>query len=733
MSQREGFFERKKRELGVSLNEVQRKAVLHTDGPLLLLASPGSGKTTTTIMRIGYLIEEKGINPSRIKAVTFSRASATDMKERFNRFFPNYADRSVDFSTIHSLAFEVVREYFYKKRISYQIIEGKNDSSGQKDNGSSNLPLQKNQILRKLFRKINNENITEDQLDDLSTYISFIKNKLVPSTDWDTVSCDVPNAKRILQEYEHYKKSAASNLLVDFDDMLTIANNAFRKDMHLLRKYQQRYDYILTDESQDTSMVQHSIIEKLVQQHQNLYVVADDDQSIYTWRAAEPQYLLDFKKVYPHAVILMMEQNYRSSKDIVDTANIFIKQNKLRYNKNMFTENPPNKPIVIKNFDDYTLQAKYLVEEISKIEQYHDAAILFRNNSSSIMIVNELDRAGIPFYIKDHDNRFFSHWVVKDILNFLRMSFNDKRPDILEKVHTKLNVFITKDQMAELNQFNNKMSVFDNLLKIVDSSRAQQILECKQTFQKMKGISPLEAIKIIRVQLGYEKALENIAKKLKFNKEYLMSILYTLEEIAAPLPTMEEFAHRLKHLETVINKSKSKKNRSVVTLSTFHSSKGLEFKHVYMVDLIQGVIPSVDDLDGDIQGLEEAVRLFYVGMTRAELNLELLTYRRQFGISVKASQFVLDVKKIIAPPVPKTKIEKSQVNETTLKPLIPINPNAIKSVEQFEVGLTVKHRVFGRGKIVQFDDEFIEIHFQRGIKKLSINTCLEMGLLEPVS
>jgi DNA helicase II / ATP-dependent DNA helicase PcrA len=725
MSQSEDFFERKKSELGVSLNEVQKKAVLHTDGPLLLLASPGSGKTTTTIMRIGYLIEVYGINPSRIKAVTFSRASATDMKERFNRFFPNYSERSVDFSTIHSLAFEVVREFFYKKRMSYQIIEGKNDSGGK-------IPFQKNQMLRKIFRSINNENITEDQLDDLSTYISFIKNKLVPSSDWDKVKCEVPNAKQIFQEYERVKKSVASSLLVDFDDMLTIANNAFEKDRDLLRKYQQRYDYILTDESQDTSMVQHSIIEKLVQQHQNLYVVADDDQSIYTWRAAEPQYLLDFKQVYPDAVVLMMEQNYRSSKDIVATANQFIKQNKHRYDKNMFTENPPHQPITIKNFDEYTLQAKYLVQEISKIDQFNNAAVLFRNNSSSIMIVNELDRAGIPFYIKDHDNRFFSHWVVKDILNFLRISFNDKRPDILEKVHTKLNVFITKEQMAKLNSFGNQMSVFDNLLKISDSTRAKQIVECKQTFQSMRGTTPLKAIKIIRLLLGYEKALETIAMKLKFNKDYLMSILYTLEEIAAPLKTMEEFAHRLQHLEKVIHESKFKKTRNVVTLSTFHSSKGLEFKHVYMVDLIQGVIPSADDLEGDETVLEEAVRLFYVGMTRAEVNLELLTYRKQFGKSVSPSQFVLDVKKIMAPPVPKSRKEP-QIKEPTIKPLIPINPNAIKSVDQLEVGSTVKHRVFGRGKIVQFDAEYIEIHFQRGIKKLSIDTCLGMGLLEPVS
>lgn len=718
MDVREDFFERKKRELGVSLNNVQQQAVLHTEGPLLLLASPGSGKTTTTIMRIGYLIEEKGINPLRIKAVTFSRASASDMKERFQRFFPNHYGNPVDFSTIHSLAFEVVREYFYKNRIRFQIIEG----------GQEQQP-QKKQILKNLFKNINNEIITEDQYEELTTYISFIKNKLVPAKEWSTVDCDVPNAEEILKEYERVKQK---NQFVDYDDMLTVANGAFEKDQALLRKYQQRYDYILTDESQDTSMVQHSIIEKLVKPHKNLYVVADDDQSIYGWRAAEPQYLLNFKKVYPDAVILMMEQNYRSSKDIVDTANQFIKQNKHRYDKNMFTENPPNKPIGIKIFTDYVDQTKYVAEQLSKLQHFSDAAVLFRNNSSSIPLVNEFERAGIPFYIKDHDNRFFSHWVVKDILNFMRMSFTDKRPDIFEQIYSKLEVYIKKEQIAELRNFSNNLSVFDNLLKVTDSSRAEKILECKQSFQSMKGMAPREAIKWIRSQLGYDKAIERMARQLKFNKEYLMGILYTLEEIAAPLKTMVEFANRLMHLEKVIHVSKFNKGNNVVTLSTFHSSKGLEFKNVYMVDLIQGVIPSDDDLeDGNEHLLEEAVRLFYVGMTRAEFNLELLSYKKQYGTRVRPSQFVHNVQRIIAPPVQIQKKEPLKRDKQG-RPILPLNPNAIKKAEDLKRGGMIKHRVFGRGEILEIDEDHLQIQFQRGPKKLSIQTCLEMGLLELV-
>ncbi|WP_042463119.1 ATP-dependent helicase [Neobacillus dielmonensis] len=719
MFRKEKFFDRKKKELGVSLNEVQKKAVLHTEGPLLLLASPGSGKTTTTIMRIGYLIEEKGVHPTRIKAVTFSKAAANDMRQRFQRFFPEYTDQSVDFSTIHSLAFEVVREYFYKNRVSYQIIEGNKEA-----------PIQKTALIKQLFNRFTNEIMSEDQLEELTTFISFIKNKMVPRKDWETVNCGVPSALQIFQEYENYKKSAMGKLLLDFDDMLTIANDVFHKDASLLRKYQQRYDYVLTDESQDTSMVQHSIIEKLVKPHRNLYVVADDDQSIYTWRAAEPQYLLDFKQVYPDAAILMMEQNYRSSKEIVDTANQFIKQNKHRYIKNMFTENPSHQPIMIANLDDFAQQASYLVGKIAGLDHYKDAAVLFRNNSSSILLVNEFERAGIPFYIKDHDNRFFSHWVVKDILNFMRLSYSDKRVDIFEQIYKKLPIFITKEKMAELKQYPHNVSVFDHLLKIMDPKRAEQITECRLAFVMMKGKRPFEVMKIIRGVLGYEKTLEKIAKNLKFNKDYLLGILHTLEQIAEPLKTMEEFAARLEHLRKVIHSSKFKKNDNVVTLSTFHSSKGLEFKNVYMIDLIQGVIPTDDDLE-DTDLLEEAVRLFYVGMTRAKSNLELITYKKQFGKSVRPSQFVLDVKKIITPSVKIHRREPLKRNQAG-NPIIPANPHAVKSPEALKEDITVKHRVFGTGTIVQLDQEHIEIQFQRGIKKLSIKTCLEMGLLEIV-
>ncbi|AFH63683.1 ATP-dependent helicase [Paenibacillus caseinilyticus] len=762
MHQRKDFFASKKEELGVSLNEVQKQAIRETEGPLLLLASPGSGKTTTIIMRIGYLIERMGVEPSRIKAVTFSRASAADMKERFARFFPGL--EPVKFSTIHSLAFQVLREHFYKTRTPYHLIEGQveleEETEGDGAQPADHPPLHKKFILRHLFKTIAGENITDEQMEELTTYISLVKNKMIPPERWDSVKTDVPQAHRVLIAYEEYKRAGSGKgLLVDFDDMLTIGNEILERDRELLRRYQRRYDYVLTDESQDTSLVQHAIIEKLVREHGNLCVVADDDQSIYSWRGADPSYLLNFKDAYPAALTLFMEQNYRSSRDIVDVANRFIKRNKNRYEKNMFTRNPRSAPAQIRSFADYKSQAKYLVEEIRGIAELGEVAVLYRNNSSSIALINEFDRAGIPFFMKDTDNRFFSHWVVEDVLNFMRMSFTDKRADLLETIHTKCAGYITKGQMTQLLGIGNQESVFDNLLKHVPLKEYQvkQIELLRDNFRRMHGMAPKDAIRHIRGKLGYEKALDRLCERLGFRKEHLLGILNTLEEIADTLATMEEFAARLKHLEGVLKSSKHKKGQNVVTFSTLHSAKGLEFERVYMIDLIDGIIPSSDDKQGATAeeaalSMEEAVRLFYVGMTRAKRHLELLTYKMRDGEKVQESPFVTDVRQLLNPGKPAVRPEpgrpaaavtsgrgpsaaqagagRAAGSGKSASPARKKNPNAVRQAADLAAGRDVLHPVFGSGTIVKLAGERIHIRFGTTDKVLSVATCLEMGLLE---
>ncbi len=705
------FFERKQQQLGVELNKIQRKAVERTEGPLLLLACPGSGKTTTMIMRIGYLIEEKKVPAQRIKAITFSKASAVDMQERYKRFFPALAP--VDFSTIHSLAFQITREYLAELR--YVMIEG-SESNG----------LHKKRLLREMFETEVGEPITEDQLEELTSFISFVKNKMTPRSEWKKLKAPFEGAIEILKTYEAFKENYDVRL-VDFDDMLSLANEALEKDKMLLKKYQQRWDYVMTDESQDTSMIQHAIVEKLVARHQNLCVVADDDQSIYTWRAAEPTYLLKFKTVYPNAYVMKMERNYRSTKHIVDAANLFIKTNKKRHDKNMFTKQEDGEPIVIKRLASEDAQFKYLMKELKELDNFGDVAILYRNNSSSTLLMSELDRLGIPFYMKDADNRFFSHWIVEDMLNFMRFSLKPERIDIYSKIASKTNAYWSGSQLKFMSKMKpSETNAFDDINRNITLKDYQiRILgEQKKWFEALKSMKPLKVIRTIRAELGYDQMLASRAEKFGMRLQYLEQILITLEQIAAPLESMMEFAKRLKELEQVTQAAKGEKTDDMLTLSTFHSSKGLEFDRVYMIDLVEGIIPTEEDTD-QANLLEEARRLFYVGMTRAKKHLELISYDSE-------SRFVDEVRDVAVaakPPVKRAPVKAQQ----PVKVKVPDNPNAVQQGSELEVGTTVRHRVFGAGEIIERDHERLVIQFAKERKELMIDICLSYKLLEVIS
>ncbi|CAM3248284.1 ATP-dependent helicase [Filibacter tadaridae] len=713
------FFERKKRELNINLNDVQKRAVEQTEGPLLLLACPGSGKTTTMIMRIGYLIEEKKVNPRRIKAITFSRASARDMMERFKRFFPDCVP--VDFSTIHSLAFTIARSYLEKQGTTFELIEG---------GGKQKQSRTKSFLLKGLYKKVMHDDCTDDELSALSTFISGIKNKMIPLDRWDDLVGPFERAGRIAQKYEQVKKQTSGHLLLDFDDMLTLAEQALKEDKELGDRYRNKYDYILTDESQDTSLVQHKIVEHLVVHHGNLCVVADDDQSIYTWRGAEPDYLLEFKKVYPNAQVLMMERNYRSSKEIVELASKFIKKNKKRYPKEMHTENSPKEPITIKQLDNPKSQLEYVTYELLGEDRLNEVAILFRNNSSSTMYVNELHRRGIPFYMKDADDKFFSHWIVEDILNFMRLSFNTERKDIFAKIVLKMNLFISRSMLTQFENTETSGNVFDAFIKTVDlkSSQIKKLKEYKDVYDKIPDMRPAQVIRIIRYELEYEASLKSRAEKFGFRIDSLFGILDILEGIAAQLRTMVEFANRLKELEQAVQNAKFNPPENAVTLSTLHSAKGLEFRRVFMIDLLKGIIPADED-EGDIAMLEEARRLFYVGVTRAKEKLELLSYGQSEGKSKEDSKFVNEVRSLLLKP---NKLQKEQQPVREAKASIPLNPNGIQDKKELTVGTIVMHRVFGQGEITKQQGREIHIQFGKVEKRLDIEFVLSKRLLEAV-
>lgn len=711
------FFIRKKKESQIDLNDTQKKAVMQTEGPLLLLACPGSGKTTTMIMRIGYLIEEMNANPRRIKAITFSRASALDMTERFKRFFPQHPP--IDFSTIHSLAFTITRNYLQKTGDTFELIEG---------GGKGKSAITKSFLLKRLYKETLREEGTEDELNSLSTFISYVKNKMIPFNEWEQVEAPFDKAASIALKYEQLKSKSKGHLLLDFDDMLSIAEQALRVDEQLAEQFRSRYDYILTDESQDTSLVQHRIVEHLVAHHGNLCVVADDDQSIYTWRGADPGYLLNFKQVYPDAKILRMEQNYRSSKEIVETAAHFITRNKQRYKKEMRTDNAEAGPIIMKQFEDPKRQLEYVTYELLDEQNLDEVAILFRNNASSTMYVNELHRRGIPFYMKDADDRFFSHWVVEDILNFMRLSFNPERKDIFAKIVMKMNLFISRDM---LSKFMNKITsgnVFEAFMQNVHlkGSQIEKLEVCIDVYKRIPDMRPAQIIRMIRYELEYEEALKSRAAKFGYRIDQLLGILDTLEGIAAQVRTMVEFANRLKELEQAVQQAKFNPPANALTLSTFHSAKGLEFRRVFMIDLVKGIIPSEED-ETDRLLLEEARRLFYVGMTRAKARLELLSYREANGKYKEDSRFLNEVRGIIMKPEEKEVPKLKEADLTTLP-----DPDGISDRSGLSIGMHVLHRVFGRGVINGINEEEIRIQFGEAEKRLSFETILSRRLLKEV-
>jgi len=344
------FFENLSKKTGVVMNERQKEAISHPGGPLLLLATPGAGKTTVLNARILYLILRQGVNPENILALTFSKAAAKEMDVRFNQLYGQFVKQRIRFSTIHSFCYNIVRTYYQEQRIAFTLIENEHGV------------YSKNAVLKRLYEEKTQTILTEDKLEELANAICYIKNSMIPVIEVQNIDIKVKDLRLIFEAYEHYKKNAhPGNRLIDFDDMLTLANQILEEDPTVLLRYQKQFPFVLTDESQDTSIIQTMIIEKVTKLSDNLFVVGDDDQSIFGFRSANPKYLLDFKTVHPGARIIIMEQNYRSTPEIVKVSDVFITGNTQRYKKSMFTVNPSDKAIRIHSFDYGYQQLTYII------------------------------------------------------------------------------------------------------------------------------------------------------------------------------------------------------------------------------------------------------------------------------------------------------------------------------------------------------------------------------------
>ena len=616
----------------MKLSNSQKSAIAHFNGPALILAVPGAGKTTVLIHRIANLINEHSINPKNILSITFSKSSANDMKDRFNKLYPSIRD--VHFSTIHSFAYSIVNNYGIKNNKRYTLLE------------SEKSPISKYELLKKLYYNNNHRTITDEKLETLATNISFVKNMLLEKDEIkEYLDTDVEKFIDIYYQYEIYKDEKN---LIDFDDMLTLCLEILKSDGIILSYYRDIYKYIQVDEAQDTSKVQIEIIKLLAYPNNNLFIVADDDQSIYGFRGAYPEELFHFEEIYNNSKIFYMEDNYRSTKNIVTVSSRFINQNNLRFKKTIVTDNPIKDPISISKVVNLEKQYDFLVKNLIENDDYNNTAILYRNNLSAIGVMNSLSKNNIPFYNRDTKLRFFNHFILRDISNFLRLSYDTSNIGYFERIYFKMRGFTSRIQLDYIKKMSSQGSIFSKLLEIPDLNSFYQnnFYELEKDFNRLSKLEFKKAVSFIEYQLGYEDYLRDSAKKFGQTYESLKNILQLIKIIGEECVDLDEFLNKIKNLN---NLAKNKKH-SGITLSTIHSAKGLEFNNVYIIDMIKGEFPNNKSLekylDNDIKAYEEERRLFYVAMTRAKDKLTLIVPANKTPI-FESSIFIDELRKLV--------------------------------------------------------------------------------------
>ncbi len=597
---------------GRNLNDQQREAVVAVDGPLLLLAVPGSGKTTVLVTRLGYMVYVKGIHPESILTLTYTVAAAADMKRRFAGLFGEELAEQLEFRTINGVCHRIIN--WYGRRIGkrpYQLSEDDPKVAAW---------------LRSAYQKVAGGFATEADIMDVRTRISYIKNMACDSRQIEALKKECGyDIGKIYRGYCDYMKK---NSLMDFDDQLVYAYRILKGDVKALQQVQQRYQYICVDEAQDTSLIQHELIAMMAKaDHQdNLFMVGDEDQSIYGFRAAYPQALLAFEQVHENARVLLMETNYRSDGNIVKAAARLIKKNKLCHDKTMVASADATLPIRKISLASRSAQYSYL-EKVAK-DAKGETAILFRDNESALPLIDRLERAGIPYRMRGSDLVFFSGKMLRDLTDIILFAKDPYDTERFMNIYYKVGSYLTKQNALAACGISQAQGI--PVLDAVSGSEsipARTRENCQKLQRQLQELSRFDArdgLKFIVGVMGYGAYMDRV--KMDRSK------LFVLRALAAQEKSLMDFLHRLDELRTICQNQRQDRDATVV-LSTIHSSKGLEYEEVYIMDVLDGVFPDQrpDNIvySSDVQvkkELEEQRRLFYVAVTRAKKRLNIFSF-----------------------------------------------------------------------------------------------------------
>lgn len=597
---------------GISLNKQQDRAVQAIEGAVLLLATPGSGKTTVLLTRLGYMMLQKGISPENILSITYTNSSANDMKSRLSEMFGNGLGKRTKIQTINALSYEIYLSFCKDKEINARCV----------------MEIEQNKILREVIKKTNPEcrYPSESDVLELKNVISYIKNQCLNDAEIREMEDCFPY---LLSSYKAYEEDMKDKGLMDFDDQMVLAYAILRENPERLSELQKRYKYICVDEAQDTSKLQHKLIQLLVGENNNIFMVGDEDQSIYAFRGAYPKALLNFKTDYRNPYILKMETNYRSVPGIVNAASGFINRNTGRYVKNMIAcrkEQGEIKKVQCKTREE---QYDYLLEVAQKTKG--NIAFLFRENDTAIPIKDMFLRDGIKFSCNKAKKNYLKTGVFAEIRAFLTLSLNEGIDDAwannFKRIYSKCWTYLRQQSAyyAGVNSNKERKPVWETAQEQWRKYQHKySVIEsefCKQLIQPLKDMSPTEAILHIAKMCACWYCDES--------NRYCSSIEILLY-IAKKEKTVKSFLERLKVLERFEEgEAEFTNEKDLITLSTIHSSKGVEYDTVYIVDAYDGVLPT-DKEDffnrskDDMCGYQEERRLFYVALTRAKTELYLL-------------------------------------------------------------------------------------------------------------
>ena len=731
----------------VKLNQQQKEAVQSTKGPVLLLAVPGSGKTTVLVTRLGYMIYCKNIPPESILTVTYTVAATKDMSERFAVRFGEDMAKRLEFRTINGICARIIQ--YYGRRIGktpFELVKDEKATTG---------------MLIRICQDHGMGYPTESDLKNVRTLLTYIKNMMLNEEELQKL--EEESDIRIAGIYREYCRQMREQKLMDYDDQMLYAYNILRKDLGVLAYFQNRYPYICVDEAQDTSKIQHAIIALLAAGTGNLFMVGDEDQSIYGFRAAYPEALLSFEKKHPGAKVLLMEENFRSNAKIVEAADKFIQKNTLRHEKHMRAAREAGADIREISLKSRKAQYVYLMKAaqecttgmagMSGSEEHRgradasvtETAVLYRDNECAIPLIDLLERKNIPYRMRNADLSFFTHRTVLDVQNIIRFAMDPKDTELFMQIYYRLKLFFNKKDALRYAQISQEkdMEVLDAALKYGNLEKYQEdnIRNLKRQMVRILNMPGDEAVNQILTYMGYQDYL----KKMGMNANKLETVKLIGSRVESP----EKLLERLEELRTIIQEKVSDKDCPFI-LSTMHASKGLEYDTVYLLDVMDGILPEKvlanprTASKEELETYEEERRLFYVGVTRAKNQLNVFTTN-------KPSKFCSEL-------LGKRNLRENQQKEYAgIKKWGDYSPAGTygikgngmyhgygtghgsqkqpgKSYQELAdalgEGMIVKHKKFGEGVVVDMEGEHIRIQFGDNVKNMDLKVLARLGMLE---